>query len=238
MSIGYSFGSLLSSSGTQSLTNYQNTYQQNAYTGEYQSYMDVLGGISTADAYGNYHGFSSSIFTNSSGIQQQQRSSSLYGSNNWQSGKDGINRRGAVDRQWANSATIPTSENPYGNGAFGASIIDNYFTSIQSVSMGQYAPTSVFEQRLNYHMSYDQQNKPGSMLGNYSNYMNIDSVYTNATDKNSGYNYSSNLAALTNASKTNNIFSTGNTSSSVPINKNMSKAAGASTVSSLMSMLA
>ena len=237
MSVSYSFGSLLSNSGTQSLANFQNTYQQNAYTGQYQSYTDILGGVSTADAYGNYHGFSSSIFSNSSGIQQQGGFSSSYGGNSWQSGKDGLNRRGAVDRMWANSATIPTSSNPYPNAAYGSSIVDNYLTSIQSVALGQHAPTSVFEQRLNYHMDYGQQNKPGSMFGNFSNYMNIDAVYDNATNPNSGYNYSSNLAALTNASKTNNIFSTGNTGS-VPINKNISKAAGASTVSSLMSMLA
>ena len=207
MSINYSnFGNLLSNSGTNALKNYLNTSTTNSYTKQTQTYTSILSGITG--------GFDSgSIFSNSSGIQQNSSYSNTYNGNSWQTGNDGLNRRGAVN---TNTSTVPQTDNPYAGGVYGSSIVGNYYTSIQSVALGQYAPTSVFEQRLNYHLDYSEQNKPGSMLGDYSNYFNVDSVAYN-TSLSSGYN----------------IFGTSSTKSA-----NISKAVSAQTVSSLMSLLA
>ena len=218
MSINYSsFGNLLSNTGTNALNNFYNgTYsQKNKYTGVYDSNLSILSGISTKNSYTNtYTGFAtSSIFANSSGIAQNNSFISTCNCGSMETGSDGLNRRGALNIK---SSAIPKTDNPYANGNYGASIVGNYFTSIQNVALGQYAPTSVFEQRLNYHLDYSDQKKPGSMLGVYTNYFDIDSVSNNANNV-TGYN----------------VFSSKTTQASTNI-----KAAGAKTVSELMSVLA
>jgi len=176
---------LLSNAGSLAMNNFYNGSSYNTETKQYQSNLSVLNGISTKNSYTNeYTGFNcNSIFNNSSGIQGSG-SSCAYNPTFGLSGNDGLNRNKPYSTI---STTIPTSVSQYADGQYGSSLMGNFLTSLQSVALGQYAPTSVFEQRLNYTLPFDQQNKPGSMLGDYSNYFNTDSV---AKNKNSttGYN--------------------------------------------------
>jgi len=221
---------LLSSASTNSLNNfYNNSTQWNKYTNSYQSNVDILKGISTYNSATNsYTGFSMSIFSNSSGIGRSSFSSNYSSYNNptinkngynstfGRTGNDGLN----YNRPYATSqTTIPTSVTQYGNGKYGSSLMGNFITSIQHVGLGQYAPTSVFEQRLNYTLPYEQQAKPGSRLGDTSDFFNTDSV---AKNQNSTTGY--------------NVFST-NQSTGNPNALAIKQAAGATTVSGLMSAL-
>ena len=212
------FGNLLSSAGTQALAAYQSS-----------EHYSNLSGISTKNTYTNANcGFNSgSIFNNSSGIQGAYNSG-YYGkysgdtTNYWQLGDDGLNRNGAISRYLTTRSAIPSSEKDYVKGDYGASLIGNYCTSIQSVALGQYAPTSVFEQRLNYHLDYADQNKPGAFLGSSSNYFNTDSVANNKSP-NSNYNVFATAAS--------------NTSTSSPkLGNGFSKVSSAQNVSDLMSL--
>ena len=108
-------------------------------------------------------------------------------------------------------SVIATRISQYPNAEYGSSLMGNFLTSIQDVSLGEYAPTSVFEQRLNYTIPYEQQAKAGSMLGSTTNFFNTDAVVKNQT---SVTNY--------------NVFGT----------DSLAKACSAETVSSLMSILA
>jgi len=219
MSLNYS--NLLSNAGTNALRNFYNGYSStaNKYTGKYDSNLSVLQSISTSNSYLNQNtGFAvSSIFSNSSGIEQNSSYSNTCCNSSWQTGNDGLNRRGALSLR---SSTVPLTDNPYPNGKYGSSIVGNYYTSIQNVALGQYAPTSVFEQRLNYHLDFDEQRKPGSMLGNFTNYFDVDSVANNANNV-TGYN----------------VFSSASKTSYTQTNA-AQKACSAKTVSELMSFLA
>ncbi len=238
--------SLLSSSGTQAINNFTNT-KCPLDTKYGQTYGQILAGIATANSYtNNSHGMSSSIFNLSSGLSSQTSSnnaaigqsngmpsitSSNYTSNYattvptgssthlapnkgqaWQpTGSDGLNRRGAITRYQTNRNSVSTAPNPFLNGSAGSSVMANFYASIQSVSLGQYAPTSVFEQRLNYHLDYADQRKPGESLSF------TESHFDSRTS-------------------TSNIFSDTSTGSGVN-GSNLSKAATASSVSQLMSLL-
>jgi len=209
------FGNLLSGAGTQAL----NAFQQNA------EHQKNLAGISTYNSYtkANHGFYGQSIFSNSSGITNSRYNSGYYGNfsgdttNYWQLGNDGLNRGGAVSRYLTTRVSLPTSEKDYARGSFGSSLIGNFCTSIQDVALGQNAPTSVFEQRLNYHLDFKDQNKAGDFLGSSVNYFNTESVANNQSP-NSNYN----------------VFAT-NTSTG---NSSYKKAASAQNVSSLMSLLA
>ena len=207
-----SFGNLLSSAGSQALAAYQKT----------ENYSNLTG-ISTKNTYTNSNaGFDTgSIFSNSSGIQGSYYTTDYSASNYWQLGDDGLNRNGAVSRYHTTLSAIPTSSKDYTKSPYGASLIGNYCTSIQSVALGQYAPTSVFEQRLNYHLNYADQNKPGAFLGSSINYFDADSV---ANNKSPNSNY--------------NVFATSatNTSSTPKMSTGFSKVSSAQNVSDLMSL--
>ena len=68
----------------------------------------------------------------------------------------------ATDRALNSSKLYTASGN-------GASMIDCYFNSMNSVALGQDAPKSVFEQRLELMIGHEIQTS-GTMLGDYSNY--------------------------------------------------------------------
>ena len=217
-----SYGTLLSSAGTQALQ----TFQSN------QSNMYYLGTVATENSYTKQtNGFDNkSIFANSSGVDSSYSGNGAlsgnfntsYASNPYR-GSDGLNRRGAISYYDTRGCSIPRSVNEYQNGVYGSSLMGNYLTSIQSVALGQYAPTSVFEQRLNYHLDYADQRKPGSMLGNYSNYFDTESVANNKSQT-SNYNVYS-----TSSAKSNSF-------GSLTASNNLSKAASANSVSDMMSI--
>ena len=245
---------LLSSAGTRALNNFYNGVNQQG-----QSNLSVLQNMSVYNSYtGKNHGFNMSIFNNQSGIgsSQLQGGGSSYGTsfgtqlfnrNSYgRTGNDGLNRNGAYSTP---STTIPTSVKQYGNGQYGSSLMGNFMTSIQHVAVGQYPPTSVFEQRLNYTLNYDQQAKPGSMLGNYSNFFNTDSVANNQNST-TGYNVFGTSTASNNSFNTSAAMSSKNVSglmsalnkTSMPYASNNQKAVanalGTKTVSGLMSVMA
>ncbi|MDD3593158.1 MAG: hypothetical protein PHX18_00850 [Candidatus Gastranaerophilales bacterium] len=80
-----------------------------------------------------------------------------------QSGKDGLNRNGAIQNNY--EPVMPATDNPFAGKSFGSSLIDNFYTSIQNVALGDYAPTSILEQRQNYYKAFEDQAKPGKMKG-------------------------------------------------------------------------
>jgi len=225
---------LLSNAGTEALSSLQS------------SKSSILSTVSTKNtATGTYTGFnSSSIFSTSSGLSDSygsSYSSSPYSGNTtglenyWQLGNDGLNRRGAVDPYLTKLSAIPTSEKDYLKSDYGSSLSGNYCTSLQSVALGQYAPTSVFEQRLNYHLDYEDQRKPGQLSNSSSNYFNTDSVAYN-TSNTSNYNVFGTYASTsTSASNSNTKSSTSVYSTDM---SKYSSASNAQTVSSLMSLLA
>lgn len=254
-----SYGTLLSSAGTQALQSMQSNNDA----------MYYLGTVNTDNSYtGQSAKFNNqSIFTNSSGISSEYTSGGYnnFGQVDYNSytnpayrGRDGLNRRGAISGYDTRRSAIPTNEGQYANALYGSSLMGNYMVSIQNVALGQYAPTSVFEQRLNYHLDYADQNKPGSMLGNYSNYCNVDSVANNQSSSSNYNTYSSSSsktgnsfgsltssnAGLAKAAGANtvsdmmSIFGTVNTGSSTKLTQNTMKATGANTVSNLMSLMA
>ena len=159
-------------------TNALNRFMQDANA------MSALQGISTLNySTGQYAGFNMSIFDNNSDFSTGAFSNSTYGSNSFL----------GLTAGKTTSVNIPTSMKQLGEGKYGSSIIDNFFTSMQSVALGQDPPLSIFEQRLNSYLPDEYKIGPGKMLGDYSNFFNTDSVASNQNST-TGYNvFSSNV---------------------------------------------
>ena len=173
MSISYTGGTLLSSAGTQALQQFQSATSTNKYTGQTVNNLGILNSIDGGFA-------NTSIFSNNASVTANYGNSSNYlglTSHNYTAKTlDAGMLPGGTSCSW--DAKISTFQRN------GSSVIGNYYNSISNVALGQDAPTSVFEQRLN--LAGIQTNKPGSMLGNFNNYYDVDtSGYTKAASANS-----------------------------------------------------
>jgi len=209
---------VLSNTGMATLQSFSSTYSYNIYTKSYQSYTDILNGISIKNSYtGEYCGFNmASIFSSSTGTSNSTAYSStgtysnLY-SNSYSSsysngssytanlsGNDGLNRRGALS--W-NSSSIPTKSSSWLTGNYGSSFIGNMYTSLQTSALGNYSPTSVFEQRLNYHLDYADQKKPGETLGLTKSYLGLTSSSKTSSSYDNAIASSYNVFASSNSDK-------------------------------------
>lgn len=165
---------LLSNTGTQALASYQ----------AYAPYMSTLNNVMSFN--------SASIFNTSAGLPgRETTSSSDYSPYHafQRYGSTGLNLNGPVPYNGATSKSLDIDYS--GNGT---SIIGNFYTSIQSVALGEYAPTSIAEQRLNYHLPVNQQSKPGATLTPVTKYLGLtSSIYTNDTNFNNAINSSRNV---------------------------------------------
>ena len=155
MSVDANFG-LLSSAGSQALSNFYNSSSYNSQTGKYQKNTSILGGIT-----GGF--YTTSIFSNATGIYAPQPSgvSELTG------------------------AVAGRSSSIYAGAGFGSSLIGNYYNSISSVVVGQQAPTSVFEQRLAYATGHTTTPNIDYTTGNYSNLFSTSSSSSTSSSKSS-----------------------------------------------------
>lgn len=157
---------LLSNAGTQSLANYFNYGYVDKYTGQFNSNYSTLASYSSYTA--------SSIFDNFSGIQCASYGSASSSTSPYHCvekyGDTGLNLNGPVPY---NGSTSRSFEVDYsGNGS---SIIGNFMTSLQNVALGEYAPTSIAEQRINYHLPISMQHKPGTTINPTMKYLGLTS---------------------------------------------------------------
>lgn len=159
--------------------------------------MSALQSINGKNDYtGKYTGFSLSIFDNNSNFSTGAFSSNSFGSNSFL----------GLTAGKTTSVNIPTSISQLGQGKYGSSIVDNFYTSIQHVGLGQDAPFSIFEQRLNSYLPDEYKIGPGKMLGDYSNFFNTDSVASNQNSS-TGYNVFSSKIKTGGLSKASDLMS-------------------------------
>ena len=121
----------------------------------------------------------------------------------------------------------------------GASMMDCFFNSMNSVALGQDAPKSVFEQRLELLMGHEIQTS-GTMLGDYSNYFSTSSspAGASASTSTSASATSASTTASTSTTTSAAASSTSGTTSKTALNKYTGRAASAKSVSEMMGFLA
>ena len=121
------------------------------------------------------------------------------------------------------------SQKLYSASGNGASMIDCYYNSMNSVALGQDAPKSVFEQRLELMIGQEIQTS-GTMLGDYSNYF---SSSTSAASSSKA-----NTAASTSTTTSTTAASSSGTKGETALSKYTGRAASAKSVSEMMGFLA